>query len=96
MNVPTTLALANDHCQTEYNVSATQCAWFTVTGSNGVTYNATASIGSDQKSVILVATNVPDGVTAVASSFGWAQWPINTIKSAEGFPLQPWNMSVGA
>jgi hypothetical protein len=34
------------------------------------------------------------GVRAASSAFGWNAWPINTIMSAEGLPLQPWKEPV--
>ena len=34
------------------------------------------------------------GVTAVSTAFGWNGWPINTIMTAEGLPLQPWTENV--
>ena len=30
------------------------------------------------------------GLTAASTSFGMNGWPINTVMSAEGFPLRPW------
>ena len=68
---------------------ADQCAWFTITGSDAKAYNATAAPSADGKSLVLTAA-VPAGTTAAATSFGYAQWPINTIMTAEGLPLQPW------
>ena len=41
------------------------------------------------KSVVLTATGDRPG-TVVATAFGWNAWPINTIVSVEGLPLQPW------
>jgi len=89
-DVPTTLVAAADHCKTELGVPAAQCAGFVVTGSDGKTYNATAAVGADGRSVVITASGAPAGTAAAATSFGYAQWPINTIMTAEGLPLQPW------
>ena len=91
-NVPTKLVAAHDHCKTELKVQAVFCAWFSITCSDNAVLNATATIGADGRSVVLRATATAgtEGVTAVASSFGWNAWPINTIMTAEGLPLQPW------
>ena len=87
--VPTSLVVADDHCKTELKVPAKLCSWFTIVGSDGTRYNATASPTADGKRLLLSA-NVSTGVHAVATSFGWSSWPINTVMSAEGLPLQPW------
>ena len=88
-DLPTTLVAAADHCKTELGVPASQCAWFSITGSDAKVYNATAAPSADGKSLVLTAA-VPAGTTAAATSFGWSQWPINTIMSAEGLPLTTW------
>ena len=38
-NVPTTLVAAQDHCQTELGVPASQCFYFTILGSDSKLYN---------------------------------------------------------
>lgn len=90
-DVPTTLVAADDHCKTELGVPSNQCAWFSITGSDGKTYNATAAVGPGGQTVVLTATVGSAGTTAASSSFGWGIYPINTIMSAEGIPLLPWN-----
>ena len=94
-NVPSTLIPNVDRCYTEapFNVSAKACAWFTIVASDGSALNATAAVGADGTSVVLTATAARAGVTAVATAFGYNAWPINTIVSAEGFPLRPWNVT---
>ena len=94
-NVPTRLVATEDHCKTELKVPAAFCAWFSITGSDGSVLNATAAIGADGKSVVLTATAPRAGMTAAATAFGWNAWPINSVKSAEGFPLQPWREAIG-
>ena len=92
-NVPSTLVPAADHCRTELGVPAAQCFWFSILASDGKAYNASASVGADGRSLVLAATVAAPGTTALATSFGDGQWPINTIVSAEGIPIFPWPMT---
>ena len=92
-NVPTSLVPAADHCRTEIGVPANQCFWFSILASDGKSYNATASVGADGRSLVLAATVAASGTTALATSFGDGQWPINTVVSAEGIPIFPWPMT---
>ena len=73
-------------------VPVVECAWFSITLSdkNATVVNATATIGADGKSVVLTGTAPAAGLTAASTSFGMNGWPINTVMSAEGFPLRPW------
>jgi len=98
--VPTALVLVDDHCKTEapFSVDPTECAWFTISVAiddvlvghrHVINLNATAAVGIGGKSVVLTATADRPG-TVVATAFGWNAWPINTIVSVEGLPLQPW------
>jgi len=94
--VPTKLVSAADHCKTEapFKVPVAECAWFSITTSDNSILNATATIGADGKSLVLTATAAKAGITATGSSFGMNGWPINTIMSAEGLPLQPWSENI--
>ena len=101
-DLPTKLVAAHDYCKTHMlaqngsgvwfstGLSASLCSWFTIIGSDGGRYNATATPTPDGKQLVLTATVNQSGTTAIATSFGWNSWPINTIMSAEGLPLQPW------
>jgi hypothetical protein len=89
-SLPTTLVAADDHCKTELGVPAASCAWFSIVASDGATYNATATVAGGGKTLLLSANVAKAGTTAVGSTFGYNQWPINTIMTAEGLPLQPW------
>ena len=40
--------------------------------------------------MVLTGTAPAAGRTAASTSFGMNGWPINTVMSAEGFPLRPW------
>lgn len=98
-NVPTALVAAADRCKTEppFNVSAAACAWFSITGSDGAELNATVAIDvRAPTTLVLTATARAAGVTAVGTAFGMNAWPVNTILSREGLPLQPWRESVAA
>ena len=90
-DLPTKLVTAHDYCRTDLKVPSTQCAWFTITGTDGVARNATASISADGKSLVLKASTNITTATPATTSFGWNAWPVNTVMTAEGLPLQPWN-----
>ena len=89
-NIPTKLVYASDYCKTELKVPASDCAWFTITGSDSVELNASATIGSNGTRLVLKAFTNSSNITPISSAFGWNAWPINTITTAEGLPLQPW------
>ena len=91
--VPTTLALAADHCKTELKVDAAQCAGFYLVGSDGQQYAAAAALGGAPNTVALAAA-LPPGVRVAGTTFGYSTWPINTVMSAEGLPLMPWNTTL--
>jgi hypothetical protein len=98
-NVPTSLVAAADHCRTErpYNVTPGSCAWFSILASDGSVLNATAAVNATAPDALVLTAAAPAaGVTAVGTSFGMNAWPINTIVSSEGLPLQPWNAPVSA
>jgi hypothetical protein len=73
-------------------VSAAACAWFSITGSDGVAYNATPAVAG--ASLVLTAPGAPAGTRPVATAFGMNAWPINVVMSAEGLPLQPWSEAI--
>lgn len=50
-------------------------------------YNASMAIAEDGKSILLSAIMT---APPMSTTFGWENWPINTVMSKEGFPLQPW------
>ena len=94
--LPSKLVTADDRCKTEppFKVPVAQCAWFSITGSDGVALNATVTIDGNGTALVLTAASSAAGVTAVSTAFGWNGWPINTIMTAEGLPLQPWTENV--
>ena len=93
-NVPTSLILASDHCKTELKVDALQCAGFYLVGTDGVQYAATASPGgSGAPNTVVLSAALPNGVAVNGTTFGYSTWPINTITSAEGLPLLPWDVT---
>lgn len=89
-NVPTTLVAAEDHCQTEYKVDPAQCAGFYIVGTDGKQYPATTTLGGASNTVTLAAA-LPTGVAVNGTTFGYSTWPINTVVTAEGLPLLPWD-----
>jgi hypothetical protein len=91
-------SLAFDHCPTEAGVPADQCAWWSITGSDGKAYNATAALTADGRGVVLTAPLPPgtSGVTPARSSFGYGIWPVVTLYNKEGFPALAWSANVTA
>jgi hypothetical protein len=68
-NVPTRLVAAADHCKTEmrdadghYLVTA-ECAWFSIVASDTSVLNATATVSTSGKAVVLTATAAKAGLT---------------------------------
>lgn len=84
------------HCPTELTVPVALCAWWTITGSDGTSYNATASLTSDATGVVLTATAAAAGTKATATSYGYGTWPVLPLYNSYGYPAQPWNQSVAA
>jgi hypothetical protein len=82
------------HCPTEIGVPIGQCAWWSVIGSDGIAYNATAAISANGQGVTLAATAAKAGVTPVASAYGYGIWPVITLYNAAGFPVLPWYRNV--
>ena len=90
--MPTALVTRADHCATEYKVDPAQCAGFYLVGTDGIQYTATATLGGASNAVLLAAA-LPAGVAVNATTFGYSTWPINTIATAEGLPLLPWDVT---
>ena len=77
-------------------VQADLCAGFALRGSDNVWYNATATLGASQRTLVLTASDpgVPAGLTATATASGWSLWPITLLYSSAGLPAFPWNVSI--
>ena len=100
-NVPSTLRLfdtatpgATPYCQASGNGIASPdpslCAWFTAFDDAGRVFNLTTiALSADAKGLVL-STPGPQVNAIIATSFGWGNWPVNAIYSAEGLPLEPW------
>ena len=54
--------------------------------------NATATISSDGKGLTLRASGAVNNsyASVLETTFGWGTWPMNTVQTAEGQPLEPW------
>lgn len=100
-NVPTTLKLlqadmpgTTPFCQVRGGAVVAPsgpalCAWFTLFGDGGEVLNATSvALSEDQRGLVLQAEGKFNALES--TQFGWGVWPVNTVYSAEGFPLQPW------
>lgn len=82
----------SSHCPTERAVPASSCDWFAiqVNDNNFSWYNASAALTPDRQGVVLTAAAPQPGLAVVATRFGWADWPVVTVYSAEGLPVQTW------
>jgi len=69
-----------------------ECGFPTIQVNDGAktTLNATASISSDGKSLVLTATAPASGLTAISTSYGRACWAVNTFYNSLGLPVIPW------
>jgi hypothetical protein len=85
---------AEDHCKTEYKVDPAQCAGFYLVGTDGNQYPATPTLGGGAEAntnTVTLAATLPTGVHVNGTTFGYSTWPINTVVTAEGLPLLPWD-----
>jgi len=80
----------SSRCPVELHIiKATDCGWFSITGSDGVAYNASFALGGDAVSVVLSAKG-PAGTKAVGTAWGWNAWPVVNFYNVAGFPMVPW------
>jgi len=88
----------SSHCPTERGVNASYCAWFSIQTNDGAFswHNASATLSADAMGVVLTAVVPQPGLAAVRTAFGWGDWPVATVYSAEGFPLLTWNRDLNA
>lgn len=91
----------SSRCPTEIgNVTAADCAWFDVLGSDGRFYNVTqVTLAAGAPGVLLLAAPVEPpvaGITPVGTRFGWGQFPVVNVYDGAGFPLEPWAANFSA
>jgi len=72
-------------------LGTSECGWFQLQASNGLLFNATATI--DGQSLVLQAT-LPAGTQVMHAFYGWADWPVCTLYNAAGFPAPPFELNV--
>lgn len=87
----------SSHCPTERAVNATSCSWFEVqTNDSAFTWhNASVALSADGQRVILSVVAPQPGLAAVATRFGWSDWPVVTVYSVDGnLPLMTWNKPI--
>jgi sialate O-acetylesterase len=90
-------------CPHNQLVQDISCAWFSLLGSDGVWRNATDVAIASATTIVLSVPGAPAGITTVATSNGYGDWPVvNVYTSAgglPGLPLVPWtprNVTAGA
>jgi hypothetical protein len=88
----------SSHCPTERSIPAASCDWWAVQVNDGAStwYNATGALTPDARGVVLSVAAVGRGLAPVATRNGFADWPVVSVYSAEGLPLQPWLRPVNA
>jgi len=103
--VPTALVLRgweplsnSSHCPTERAVNASYCDWFAVQVNDATFswHNASVALTPDARGVVLSVAAPGRGLAAVATRNGFSDWPVVTVYSAEGLPLQPWSRPLNA
>ena len=81
----------SSRCPSELGIiKESDCGWSYIIGSDGRSYNATATIAADGSSLIFEAQAAP-GVKAVGTSHGYNAWPVVNFYNAFGLPVVPWN-----
>jgi len=65
------------------------CGWFGVLFSDGVWRNATAAVAPEGDALLLTAAGA-SGLTAVATRYAYADWPVLSVYTATGLPVLPW------
>ena len=65
------------------------CGWFGVLFEDGLWRNATVSIAATGDSIVLKTTGT-DGLEAVSTRNGYADWPVVSVYTSSGLPIVPW------
>ena len=80
----------SSRCPTETGIiKAADCGWFSIIGSDGLSYNASAAVGADGVTLQLAA-QAPAGTAAAGTEWGWNAWPVVSFYNAAGLPMVPW------
>ena len=71
------------------------CGYPHIHCSDGSVLNASATIGEDRSSIVLSAQSI--NCTAVATSYGRADWPMTVFftEGEKGLPVIPWYAAIG-
>lgn len=97
--VPPTPGNFSSYCPTDVGIPADNCGWFAVQTSDGAWRNATAALGGGpggDRLVLAVDTSPATGLAAVATSSGWALWPVLPLRNLAGLPAFPWRHNISA
>jgi hypothetical protein len=87
---PPSLTSNSSWCPHNQLVEDVSCGWFSILASDGRWYNASDVGLSGGGRLVLTAPNAPAGLVPVATSNGYADWPVVNVYSAAGLPLVPW------
>lgn len=95
--VPPTPGNYSTFCPVDAGVPADVCGFFGVQTSDGAWRNATAAVAPGGGALTLTVDTAPaTGLTAVATSSGWALWPVLPLRNRAGLPAFPWRHNVSA
>ena len=65
------------------------CGWFAILYNDGLWRNATVEISPSGDSILLTTTG-SQGLKAIATKNGYADWPVVSVYTKAGLPLVPW------
>jgi hypothetical protein len=65
------------------------CGWFEILYNDGLWRNATVEISPTGDSILLTTTG-SQGLKAIATKNGYADWPVVSVYTKSGLPLVPW------
>lgn len=87
----------SSRCPTELSpFTSADCDWLNILASNGKAYNATvvsAVNGGLTLSLMAPVSPPVQGIAAVGTRYGWAEWPVVNWYNSFGFPMVPWNVT---
>lgn len=94
---PSTSPWSNStRCATDNGlIKESGCGWFEILGSDGVAYNATATL-LNKTALALTASAVPTKTKPVGVAWGWNEWPVNEFSNEFGYPVVPFYFNASA
>jgi hypothetical protein len=85
--------MAKQQQMSDIGISAENCDWYGIWGSDNILYNATVTVVDDGQAIILFAKAASTSVLPVGVRYGYAPWPVVNYYNEFGFPMVPFNIS---